>query len=411
MRILVLNSGSSSIKYELFDMRRRRALAAGLLERIGESQSRLSHRSRTGDGPMTEAAREERVADHREGIAKIAGVLAESKVAGDPSDLSGIGHRVVHGGETFREPTRITEDVLERIRGHIPLAPLHNPANLVGIEVALDHWPGVPQVAVFDTAFHHSLPPHAYHYAIPLELYQRHHIRRYGFHGTSHCYVARQAAAYLGQPLESLNLITLHLGNGASITAIQAGRSVDTSMGMTPLEGLIMGTRCGDLDPAVVFHLGQVTGKSNRELESLLNRQSGLKGICGQNDMREILRMASANDTRARLAIEMYAYRIKKYIGAYCAVLGRVDALVFTAGIGENSPDVRARCCDSLSGLGIAVDPDRNAMQSDRIREIQAGGGPVKVLVVPTDEELEIAEETVQCIASGGKGTEDESVR
>jgi acetate kinase len=308
----------------------------------------------------------------------------------------------VHGGEEFREPTLIDDAVIAAIRRKIPLAPLHNPANLLGIEVTRARRPDVPQVAVFDTAFHHSLPPHAYHYAIPYQLYETLQIRRYGFHGTSHQYVANADAAHLGKPLESLNLITLHLGNGASAAAVEKGRSVDTSMGMTPLEGLMMGTRCGDLDPAIVFFLATTGGKTLEEVEGLLNSQGGLRGICGVNDMREALESAASGDDRARLAIEMYAYRIKKYIGAYLAVLGRVDALIFTAGIGENSAEIRARSCAGLAGLGIEIDPARNGERVDGVHEIQREGSPVKILVVPTNEELEIAEETVACIQLSG---------
>ncbi len=398
MKVLVLNAGSSSIKYELFDMTDRSVLATGLLERIGERESRLTHHHRGDDGAVTEVERKGPVADHREGFAWIGAALNESGAVRESSELYGVGHRVVHGGEAFHEPTLIDESVMETIREQIPLAPLHNPANLVGIEVAVAHFSDVPHVAVFDTAFHHSIPPHAYHYALPHDLYTTHHVRRYGFHGTSHVYVAQQAARHLGRPLESLNLIVLHLGNGASITAIERGKSIDTTMGLTPLEGLIMGTRSGDLDPAIVFFLARATGRSNDALESLLNRESGLKGICGANDMREILRRADEGDERAALAIEMYAYRLKKYIGAYYAALGRVDGIVFTAGIGENAAAIRARACGGLSALGIAVDPRKNETRTDGTREIQTDDATVKVLVIPTDEELEIAEETVECV-------------
>lgn len=406
MKILVLNAGSSSIKYELFDMAGREVLASGLVERIGEAQSRLTQQHRAG-GDFQETLRKGAVADHREGFAWIAAALRDSGAVQSPDELSGVGHRVVHGGEAFQAPALIDEQVMEQIREQIPLAPLHNPANLVGIEVAMAGLPDVAHVAVFDTAFHHSIPPHAYHYALPFELYETHHVRRYGFHGTSHGFVAKQAARYLGQPLDTLNLITLHLGNGASAAAIQNGRSIDTSMGLTPLEGLVMGTRSGDLDPAIIFFLARATGLENDALESLLNRESGLKGICGVNDMREILRRADAGDERAALAIDVYAYRIKKYIGAYCAALGRIDAIVFTAGIGENSPEIRSRACSGLSALGIEIDPGRNASPDDGAREIQPADTPLKVLVIPTDEELEIAEQTVDCIrrSTGARGT------
>ncbi len=397
MRILVLNAGSSSIKYELFEMTGREALASGLVERIGEAQGQLTQRHRAG-ARFQETRREGAVADHREGFAWIGEALNGAGVVSSPDELSGVGHRVVHGGEAFKAPALIDVRVVEQIREQIPLAPLHNPANLVGIEVAMAGLPDLPHVAVFDTAFHHSMPPHAYHYALPHEMYEAHQVRRYGFHGTSHGFVAKQAARYLGRPLHTLNLITLHLGNGASAAAIQNGRSVDTSMGLTPLEGLVMGTRCGDLDPAIVFYLARVTGQENDALDSLLNRESGLRGLCGVNDMREIIHRAADGDERAALAIDMYAYRIKKYIGAYCAVLGQTDAIVFTAGIGENSAEIRSRACSGLSALGIEVDRDRNLSPADCAREIQPADGPVKVLVIPTDEELEIAEQTVACI-------------
>jgi acetate kinase len=402
MNVLVINSGSSSIKYEFFDMRAGRSLASGLLEQIGEAQAHLKQTVHGRD----EAAvidRQVQAADHRSGFKAILAVLAESGLAQGVQDLYGIGHRVVHGGEAFTEPTRIDAAVMDTIRKQIPLAPLHNPANLVGIEEALRFAPEVPQVAVFDTAFHQSLPAHAYHYALPEEVYTELRVRRYGFHGTSHQYVTKRAAEYLGRALDDTNLIVFHLGNGASVTAVRGGRSVDTSLGMTPLEGLIMGTRSGDIDPAIIFYLLRETGQSPADIENLLNKQSGLKGITGVNDMREVFKRANAGDAQAELAIDMVAYRIKKYLGAYYAVLGRVDAVVFTAGIGEKSPEIRESACTGLAALGIAIDTDRNHARSADIREIQTDDSSVKVLVVPTDEEREIAEQTVACIA-GSKG-------
>jgi acetate kinase len=403
MKVMVINSGSSSIKYKVFDMNEGSVLASGLLERIGEGTSSLTHSGRDANGEMKEARQTGKVADHRQGLGKIVQILRQSGVVGDPSELAGIGHRVVHGGEDFKEPTLVNDDVVASIRRNIPLAPLHNPANLIAIEAALEDVPHIPQVAVFDTAFHQSIPPMAFHYAIPYELYSTYRVRRYGFHGTSHQYVATQAAAHLGRSLDSLNLITLHLGNGASVAAIEKGRSVDTSMGLTPLEGLIMGTRSGDIDPAIHFYLLRETGQSPEELESLLNKQSGLKGICGVNDMREVQQKAKAGDERARLAIDMYCYRIKKYIGAYFAVLGIVDALVFTAGIGEHSAQTRDLTCQGLAGLGIVVDPEKNRKQSDGPFDIQAESSSVKILVIPTDEELQIAQQTFAVI-QGGRG-------
>jgi acetate kinase len=366
-----------------------------MVEQIGEGDTRLCHRGGRGDEEISRAVP---APDHRAGFQEIVAALAESGFADGLDGLSGIGHRVVHGGERFKEPTLIDDEVIAGIREQIPLAPLHNPANVIGIEVARARMPDVPQVAVFDTAFHQTIPAHAYHYALPLELHHKHHVRRYGFHGTSHRYVAGRAAEYLGRPLGSLNLITLHLGNGASATAIRAGSSVDTSMGLTPLEGLIMGTRGGDLDPAIPFFLVRATGRSSEEVEALLNSESGLRGICGANDMRTIEERAATGDERAILAMEMYAYRVRKYVGAYAAVLGRVDAIVFTAGIGENSARIRERSCRGMSALGVEIDPERNAAVSPDAPEIQPDGATVKVLVIPTNEELEIARQTLACI-------------
>jgi acetate kinase len=399
-KVLVINSGSSSIKYQLFNMSDKTLLAKGLLEQIGEAESRLTHRSPTRVGDSVEITRKQPVTNHQVGFQLIGDVLNESGTVGDSSELYGIGHRVVHGGEAFQTPALIDQKVVGAIRKLIPLAPLHNPANLAGIEVALKFAPRVPQVAVFDTAFHQSVPPQAFRYALPNDLYRDHNVRRYGFHGTSHFYVAKQAARYLQRSLESLNLITLHLGNGASVTAVANGQSVDTSMGMTPLEGLIMGTRSGDIDPAIIFYLGRKKGLTPEEIELLLNKHSGLKGICGLNDMRAIAQSAAEGDASARLAIEMYCYRIKKYIGAYHAVLGEVDALVFTGGIGENAANIRLRSCEGLSCFGIEVDAKRNQLKPKPSGEIQSARSRVKILVVPTDEELEIAVQTIEKIRS-----------
>lgn len=398
MMVLVINSGSSSIKYQLFDMLAKKVLASGLLEKIGEKTSRLKHKTRQDSGDMKALVQTDPVADHEEGFDRIMEAFASTGALRDSDKLDGIGHRVVHGGDVFRAPTLITSKVIETIREQIPLAPLHNPSNLLGIEVTFARRPDIPQVAVFDTAFHQTIPPHAYWYALPYELARSLHIRRYGFHGTSHQYVAKTAARHLDRPIEELNLITCHLGNGASICAVQKGKSVDTSMGMTPLEGLIMGTRSGDIDPAVIFYLSRKTGKSLDELDALLNKESGMKGVCGVNDMRAIEDLAADDNDRARLALDMYCYRLKKYIGTYAAVLGHVDALVFTAGIGENSNLVRKRACENLSSLGIILDEQKNKIRNSGLFEIQKENSPVKILVIPTNEELEIAEQTVLCI-------------
>lgn len=402
MRILVLNSGSSSIKYQLFDMRHRRVLARGVAERIGDDRSRLVHRERDG---AEQVEMEPALSDHGAAIDRIAAILGESGLLSDTEQLAGIGHRVVHGGETFVEPTRIDGDVVSTIRSLSSLAPLHNPANLRGIEVALERQPDVPQVAVFDTAFHQTIPPRAYHYAVPRAWYEENGVRRYGFHGTSHAYVAREAASLLGRRPEELNQIVLHLGNGASAAAISGGVSVDTSMGLTPLEGLVMGTRCGDLDPALVFHVARERGLALERIDTSLNHESGLEGLCGSADLRDVLAREREGDGLAAEAVEVYVYRIRKYIGAYTAVLGRVDALVFTAGVGENSPEIRERACRGLEGLGIALDPRRNRADESGPREIQAAESRVRVLVVPTDEELEIAEQTLRCIGLHREGT------
>jgi acetate kinase len=395
LRILVLNSGSSSIKYQLFDMRDRSVLAKGAAERIGGDGSRLVHQERGGEKHVDS---DPPIADHGIAIDRIGTILSASGVVSDSEALIGIGHRVAHGGERLVEPCRIDADVISAIRDLSSLAPLHNPANLQCIEIALTRRPDVPHVAVFDTAFHKTIPPHAYRYAIPREWYEEHGVRRYGFHGTSHAYVAREAAAFLGRPEKELNVIVLHLGNGASASAIEGGRSIDTSMGLTPLEGLVMGTRSGDLDPALIFHVARQTGASLDEIDAALNGRSGLVGLCGVGDMRDALAREQDGDENAALAVAVYTYRIRKYIGAYTAALGRVDAIVFTAGVGENSVEIRERVCRGLDVLGIEVDPERNRDRGDGPRAIHVDGSPVKVLVIPTNEELEIAEQTLRCI-------------
>jgi acetate kinase len=366
MRILVLNNGSSSVKYRLYDGDR--LVSKGLVERVTDYEAAL--------GEVT-------------GSVDLAG-------------LGAVGHRVVHGGLRFTEPTLITDEVVSAIEELVPLAPLHNPANLAGIAVARKLLPGVPQVAVFDTAFHRTLPEAAATYAIDRDVADRYGIHRYGFHGTSHAYVSRRTAALLDRPLAEVNTITLHLGNGASACAVSGGRSVATSMGLSPLEGLVMGSRSGDLDPAVVFHLHRTAGMSVDEIDDLLNHRSGLVGLAGAGDMREVLSRRASGDRAAALAIDVYCRRIRSYVGAYYAVLGRLDAIAFTAGVGENAAPVRAESLAGLDRLGIEIDPARN----DSVREgiISPEGATVTVCVVPTDEELEIATQTRSVVGGSPKG-------
>ncbi|MDT0380785.1 acetate kinase [Streptomyces sp. DSM 42041] len=403
-RVLVLNSGSSSVKYQLLDMAGGGRLASGLVERIGEQTSRLAHTPPAGrDGTGQEGGertREGRIADHEAALKAVAEELAADGLGLDSPELAAIGHRVVHGGRRFTEPTVIDDAVLAEIERLVPLAPLHNPANLTGIRTARALGPHLPQVAVFDTAFHTTIPEPAARYAIEKETADAHRIRRYGFHGTSHAYVSRRTAELLGRDPSEVNVIVLHLGNGASASAVRGGVCVETSMGLTPLEGLVMGTRSGDTDPAVIFHLARVAGMSVDEIDTLLNRRSGLTGLCGDNDMREIRRRIEEGDEAARLAFEVYTHRLKKYVGAYYAVLGRVDAVTFTAGVGENAAEVRAAALEGLEGLGLSVDPGRNGVRGREPRLISPGDARVAVAVVPTDEELEIARQTYALVGA-----------
>ncbi|MFG2058313.1 acetate/propionate family kinase [Micromonospora sp. NPDC048930] len=368
-RILVLNCGSSSVKYRLYDGEEVRD--QGKIERVGEP----------GGGPP----------DHESAVREIIDRL-------DLAGLAGVGHRVVHGGRRFSAPVLIDDRVFAAIEDLVPLAPLHNPANLTGIRVAREALPDTPQVAVFDTAFHHTLPEAAATYAIERETAERYGIRRYGFHGTSHAYVSRRTAELLDRPYADLNTITLHLGNGASACAVQGGRSVATSMGMSPLEGLVMGTRSGDLDPTVIFHLRREAGMHVDDIDDLLNHRSGLFGLTGANDMREVLSRRDAGDPHAALAFDIYCRRIKGYVGGYYALLGRVDAVTFTAGVGEHAAPVRAASLAGLERLGIGVDPARNAGSGDRV--ISPAGAEVTVCVIGTDEELEIARQTREVLGS-----------
>lgn len=391
--VLVLNSGSSSIKYQLVDPETGTRLATGLVERIGEGDAVLEH---TVDGRTTE--RHADLADHRQALAAVIGGFDELGPALADAGIVAVGHRVVMGGRRFDGPVVIDADVRTTVERLSPLAPLHNPPNLAGIDVARELLPDVPHVAVFDTAFFHDLPPAAATYALDREVAAEHAIRRYGFHGTSHEYVAHRTAEVLGRDISQLRQIVLHLGNGASASAVLGGRPVDTSMGLTPLEGLVMGTRTGDIDAAVVFHLHRTAGMTIDEIDRLLNRHSGMKGLTGHNDMREVHRLIAEGDTDARLALDVYVHRLRKYIGAYAAVLGGLDAVTFTAGVGEHDAVVRAETAAGLDFLGIAVDPVRNAAPDEGARLISPERAPVAVLVVPTDEEIAIARQTMSLV-------------
>ncbi len=371
--VFVVNSGSSSIKYQLVEVESGESLFGGMVERIGEQGSEAE--------------------DHA------AAVRIALAALGTGRDIAAVGHRVVHGGTVFTAATIVTAAVEKQIESLAPLAPLHNPANLVGIRAALAALPGIPHVAVFDTAFHRTLKPEAYTYAIDAQLAARYGVRRYGFHGTSHKYVSERAAEFLDRPLAETKTIVLHLGNGASACAVDGGKSIDTSMGMTPLAGLVMGTRSGDLDPAVLNYLHREAGLGFDELDTMLNNRSGLLGLTGEGDMRDVQDAASGGNADAAAAIAVYRHRIRHYVGAYLAQLGRLDALVFTAGVGENSAVLRQDSLDGLEGLGISVDPVRNALRSKEARYISPEGAPVAVLVIPTNEELEIARQTVAAIS------------
>jgi len=402
MAILVVNAGSSSVKFTLFGPDGETVWASGIVERIGFDGTRLKYRGREGQ-PLERLVL---VADADEAVGTILAALTDKVhgVIGRIQEIAAVGHRVVHGGETLTHPTVIDDRVKSVISEYCRLAPLHNPPNLAGIEAGERHLPNAVQVAVFDTAFHATIPPHAFLYGIPQRYYTEDRIRRYGFHGISHKYVSEEAARFLGLPLTSLHMITCHLGNGCSMTAIQGGRSVDTSMGFTPLEGLVMGTRCGDIDPAAVLHLMEHHRLSPASMNELLNKQSGLLALAGigSNDLRDVIAAADGGNRHAEQALDIFCYRVRKYIGAFAAAMGGLDVLVFTAGIGENSPVVRRRVClgfESAEGFGIELDPQKNALASYQVRAIQAEPSRVKILVVPTNEELEIARETLQILS------------
>ncbi|RVW01262.1 acetate kinase [Rhodococcus xishaensis] len=391
--VLVLNSGSSSIKFQIVEPIAGHAVGSGLVERIGESSGHVVY-----DHPGGVIERNLVIADHTAALRAVEEVVAAAGRSLDEWGVVAVGHRVVHGGSVFSEPTVVDDEVVEELTRLSPLAPLHNPSNVIGIEVARRLLPDVPHVVVFDTAFFHTMPEAAATYAIDAEVARANEVRRYGFHGTSHEYVSERAAAFLGRKLGEIDQIVLHLGNGASASAIQGGRAIDTSMGMTPLEGLVMGTRSGDLDPGVILHLHRNAGMEGAELDDLLNRRSGLKGLCGENDFRSLLEMVAEGDPAAKLAYDVYVHRLRRYIGAYLVELGGVDVITFTGGVGENNPDVRRDALAGLGRLGIVVDHDRNESAEQRERRISADESAVKVLVIPTNEELAIARKTIALV-------------
>lgn len=404
--VLVVNSGSSSFKYQLIDEAESRTLASGLVERIGEPEGRAVHKVPAapdrgeGSGGASESERVLPIRDHTAGFQVMLDAFATNGPSLEEFAPVAVGHRVVQGGARFFEPTVVTDLVKINIDELSTLAPLHNPANLQGITAAQAAFPDVPHVAVFDTAFHQTMPPAAYTYAIDRALAEKYRVRRYGFHGTSHRFVSRAAAEFLGRPVEELRLIVLHLGNGASACAVSGGRSVETSMGMTPLEGLVMGTRSGDVDPAVLLHLQRRAHLSANEVDDLLNKRSGILGLTGHGDLRDVEAAVADGDEASTLALEVYAHRIRSYIGAYAAQLGRVDAIVFTAGVGENSDLVRSWSLAGLEGFGVELDAARNAERSREPRRISTDASRTAVLVIPTNEELEIARQTVAVVGA-----------
>lgn len=419
MIVLIINAGSSSLKYQLINILNdsdHTVMASGVVERIGEPMGKLTHKKiltpkniqdkqaidnkeAAKEQETLKFIKEQEINDHALAMHLAANMLADNKsdsgVIESISQIDAIGHRVVQGGENFNSSILINDSVKQAIRDNFPLAPLHNPPNLTGIEVAESLFPSIPNIAVFDTEFHHTIPQKAFMYALPYEFYEEFRVRRYGFHGTSHKFVAQKATELISGNKKGLNLITVHLGNGCSICAIENGRCVDTSMGMTPLAGVMMGTRTGDIDPAIENYLTEYANLNSQEIDDIFNKKSGLKGICGMNDMRDIHSAADSGNVRAQLALEMFAYQVKKYIGAYFAVLGSVDGIIFTAGIGENDKVVREMICSNLTDLGVEIDPAKNSSSSSEARAIHSDKSAVDVWVVPTNEELQIAREVV----------------
>lgn len=397
MNILVINAGSSSIKYQLIDMNTKLPLSSGIVERIGLKEGILTHKTFI-NGTENKIKETFPIPNHTVGLERVAELLVDKEIGviADPSEIQAVGHRLVHGGEAFTKTVLITDDVKAKVKELFPLAPLHNPANLTGVEVAEKVFPHASQIGVFDTAFHQTMPKVAYRYAIPTEMYENMGIRKYGFHGTSHKFVSQKAIEYLGK--NETKIITIHIGNGASMAAVKNGVSVDTTMGIGPLSGLIMGTRSGDIDPSIIFYLVEQKGYSINEVSDVLNKKSGMIGLTGDTDMRDIETRVLNGDAAAVLSYKMYAYRIKQYIGNYTAAMNGLDAIVFTAGIGENDSLVRKIVCEDMEYFGISMDEEKNKIRNNKIREINKEGAKTKVLIIPTNEELEIAEQSFELI-------------
>jgi acetate kinase len=396
MKVLVINCGSSSLKYQLINMEDENAMAVGLVERIGIEGSVLTHRP---DG-MDKVIIEQPMKDHKDAIKLVLDALVNPNhgVISSMDEIGAVGHRVVHGGEHYSESVVIDDSVMEALEDCCKIAPLHNPPNIIGINACKALMPNTPMVAVFDTAFHQTMPSFAYMYALPYELYKEYGIRKYGFHGTSHRFVSKVGADMLGKDIKDCKLITCHLGNGASLAAIDGGKSVDTSMGFTPLEGLIMGTRCGDIDPAIVTYLQEEAHMSSQEVNNVLNKKSGVLGVSGvSSDFRDIEAAAASGNERAKIALEMYYYQVKKYIGAYAAAMGGVDAIIFTAGLGENSKDCREKVCEGLEFLGIKINKEKNSIRGKR-QDVSEASAKVRVFVIPTNEELVIARDCKELV-------------
>lgn len=393
--ILVVNSGSSSIKYQLIEMNGERVIAKGLIERIGTDHGIVNHTVNN----KTETYKAS-VLDHIAGFEAFSAACKKYGPNLDEAKIVAVGHRLVQGGSRFVAPTVINDAVIRTVEELGPLAPLHNPPNLKGVEGARAAFPDIPHVGVFDTAFHQTMPPEAYTYAIDRNLANQYRIRRYGFHGTSHKYVSELAADYLGKPLEDVNSIVLHIGNGVSACAIRGGKSIETSMGLTPLEGMVMGTRSGDIDPGIIFHLARQAKMTPDQIDELLNRRSGLLGMTGSADMRDVMNAVDRGDEQANLALDVYCHRLRDYVGAYYAQLGRVDTIVFTAGVGENAPEVRARTLANLDAMGIEIDPNLNTSEERGMRRISTDSSRVAALVIPTNEEVEIARQSLEAIGS-----------